>query len=114
MSPTDFKDHANDILDCAKFAFGDHKTHDKQVIYEPKRGGSFTIVGIFDNQFEQVDPNTEQVIADNQPTLGVKLDDLPYKPEKGDKVTIRKKKYRVIDSQEDGVAGATLFLHEVC
>jgi len=110
MSPTDFRKHANDILDAAKFVFGEH---DEAVIYSPKRGGSYTIVGIFDNQFEQIDPNTEQVVAANQPVLGIRLADLPYAPEKGDGVIVRGKRYRVIDSQEDGVAGASLFLHEV-
>ena len=107
----DFRHHASDILDAAKFAFGEH---DEKVLYSPKRGGTYEIVGIFDNQYEQVDPDTEQVVAANQPVLGVKLADLPGEPERGDKVQIRGKWYRVIDSQEDGVAGASLLLHEVC
>ena len=108
--PVDFKHHADDILDCAKFAFGEH---DFPVIYKPIAGGSYNIVGIFENQYEQVDPDTERVVAANQLTLGVKLSDLPYAPQKGDKVIVRNVTYRVIDSQEDGIAGAILFLHKV-
>jgi len=108
--PTDFKHHGNDILECAKFAFGEH---DEPVIYKPITGGSYDIVGIFDNQFEQVDPDTERVVAGNQVTLGIKLNDLAKKPQKKDVVIVRDIRYRVIDSQEDGVAGAILFLHKV-
>jgi hypothetical protein len=110
MSPTDFLDHADDIAECCKFAFGEHN---EKVIYEPLAGGSYTIVGIFDNQFEQLDPDTEQVIAANQPVIGVKLADLPSAPVKGDKVQIRGIWYRVYDSQEDGLAMSALFLHKV-
>lgn len=105
--PQDFRDLACNILDAAKSCFGE------AVIYIPKVGASLNIRGIYDNQFEQVDPDTEIVVANNQPTLGIKLKDLPLPPAKGDKVFIRDIEYKVIDSQEDGVAGATLFLHKV-
>lgn len=112
MSPTDFKEHANDIIDCALLVFGDHAENGKEVIYEPAKGGTFPIVGIFDDQFELIDPDTEQVISSNQVTLGIKLDDLPEAPVKGDRVIVRDTRYIVIDSREDGVAGAILFLHK--
>lgn len=104
----DFRELACDVLDLCECVFGE------DVTYEPKRGGSYDIRGIFDNQFEQVDPDTEVVISSNSPTLGVKLADLPDVPVKGDMVIIRNKRFRVIDSQEDGVVGSILFLHEVC
>lgn len=103
--PRDFRDLACNILDACKACFGE------SVKYVPKVGAPFDIRGIFDNQFEQVDPDTEIVVASNQPTLGIKLADLPLPPAKGDKVFVRDLEYRVIDSQEDGVAGAVLFLH---
>ena len=107
-NPVDFRELACEVLDLCECVFGE------DVTYEPIRGGSYEIRGIFDNQFEQVDPDTEVVIASNAPTLGVKLADLPGPPVKGDIVIIREKRFRVIDSQEDGVVGSTLLLHEVC
>lgn len=107
MPPTDFRDLANGIWDCAKDAFG------IDVTYKPKAGGTFKIRGIFDNAFEQVDPDTEQVVAMNQPILGIKNADMPFKISKGDIVIIEKTTYRVVDSQEDGVAGSSLLLHKV-
>lgn len=110
MSDSKFEELGCCILDAAKFAFGD--TVPAQ--YLPKSGGSFPLTGIFDNQFEQVDPDTEQVIASNQIIYGIKLKDLPFPVEKGDKLKMRNKIFIIHDSQEDGVAGAVLFLHEDC
>lgn len=102
----DFRDCVNDLLEVATCVFGE------DVRYFPKRGGGgFKIRGIFDTPFEQVDPDTEAVVASNSVSLGVKLKDLPFPPEKGDKILIREVAYRVIDSQEDGQGGAELFLH---
>lgn len=108
MAETNFQDLACDILEASKCAFGDKVPAQ----YLPKAGGSFPITGIFDNHFEQVDPDTEQVIASNQVTYGIKLKDLPNPPCKGDKLIRCGKTFLVIDSQEDGVVGAILFLHE--
>ncbi len=108
MADSNFEELACDILEASKCAFGIDAT------YLPKSGGSFPITGIFDNQFEQVDPDTEQVVASNQVTFGIKLKDLPLPPRKNDKLKIKDKTFRVIDSQEDGVVGSLLFLHEDC
>ena len=72
------------------------------------------INGIFDEIFEQVDPDTEVVVSSNLLTLGIKLSDLPYPPEKNDRVKLRKTIYRVVDSQEDGQGGSELILHRDC
>lgn len=106
MPPLDFRTLACNILDAAKSCFGE------DVLYVPKVGTPLNIRGIFDNQFEQIDPDTEIVISSNQPTLGIKLNDLPLPPAKGDKVFVRDIEYRIVDSQEDGVAGSLLFLHK--
>lgn len=105
MAPIDFRDCACDVLETALCTFGE------DVLYLPKSGGRQSIRGIFDNKFEQVDPDTEVVVASNVYTLGIKLADLKRPPEKGDRVKIRNVFYRVIDSQEDGVVGSELFLH---
>ncbi len=108
MPVNGFTDIGEDILDAAKDEFGESAT------YLPLSGGSFPITGMFSNQFEQVDPDTEVVVASNQVVLGVTLSDLPGPPKKGDHLIVRKTKWKVIDSQEDGVAGTSLFLHKVC
>ncbi len=105
MAPIDFRDCAKDVLETAICTFGE------SVIYTPKVGARLTIRGIFDNEFEQVDADTETVVASNVFTLGILLSDLKKPPEKGDRVIIRRIEYRVVDSQEDGVVGSELFLH---
>jgi len=107
MPPTDFKDLGSGILDVAKSCMGE------DVTFRPKSGGSFKIRGIFDDSFEQIDPDTEKVIAGNQPVLGVNLNDFSKKIQKQDIFIIRSIQYRVVDVQEDGVTGATCFLHKV-
>lgn len=83
------------------------------VVYEPLSGGSFPIDGIFNLRHVAVDPDTEQTVSSNQPTLGVKRADMPDVPKNGDKVLIREVFYRIVDSQEDGEGWLHLFLHEV-
>jgi len=107
MPPTDFKDLGSGILDVAKNCMGE------DVTFKPKSGGSFNIRGIFDDSFEQIDPNTEKVVAGNQPVLGVNLRDFSVTIKKQDQFLIRNISYRVIDVQEDGVTGAMVFLHKV-
>lgn len=104
---TDFREHVCDILDHSKCAFGE------DVVYTPRGQQPINIRGIFDREFQQVDPDTEIVIASNTPMLGVKLADIPFKPKKGDKVKIRNIEYKLTDAQEDGQGGASLILHKV-
>lgn len=85
---------------------------DGQVTYLPIAGGSFEIDAIFDTSYQSVDPGTNAVVSSHQPTIGIRLSDLPAAPAKGDTVVIDSVTYRVIESQPDGVVGATLFLHK--
>ncbi len=104
----DFDELASCVVDAAKDCLG------CDVTYLPKSGGQYKIRGIFDNTFEQVDPDTEIVIASNAPMLDIKLSDIPVKPEQGDHVIVKgNQKYRVVDSQEDGIVAAKLILHKV-
>ena len=85
----------------------------EDVFYRPRKGGSFEIKGIFDTQFVQVDPDTEEVVASNVPRVGIKLADIPFAPEQGDVLEIRNKRYKITDAQEDGLGGVSLLLHRV-
>jgi len=109
VPPQDFRDLTCGLLETATCVFGE------DVFYLPKSSNSkFPIRGIFDEVFEQVDADTETVIASTQPILGVKLADLPKnKVFKGDCFLIRKIRYVVKDSQEDGQGGSSIFLHKV-
>jgi len=111
MADSEFSSQVSDLLDCAAFAFG------IDVTYMPVKGGSHAIKAIFDNQWEQVDPDTETVIASNLPRINVKLQDLKklgIVPCKKDRVDIKGVLYQVIDSQEDGQGASELILHKVC
>lgn len=107
MPPQDFTKMADGVANRAVGVFGE------TVTYIPLKGAQFSITGIFDNLFEQIDPDTERVVASNQPNLGFREEDLPKPPEKGDRVKLRGKTYRIVDSQEDGVAMIRVMLHEV-
>lgn len=110
MSKSFFEDLVCGLLrtatsDCA---FG------KPIRYQPLgQRRRIKLNAVFDSPFEQVDPDTEILIASNQISIGIKLEDLcGLKPKKGDMVFEGKDKYRVIDSQEDGQGGSQIFLHK--
>jgi len=107
MAPPDFTKLADGVMKTAVGVFGE------TVTYVPKSGASFSPNGVFDEMFEQVDPDTERVVASQQPNIGFRKADLPNDPEQGDQIIIRGQTYRVIDSQEDGIAGLRCMLHEV-
>ncbi|MBI4209525.1 MAG: hypothetical protein HY538_07460 [Deltaproteobacteria bacterium] len=100
-----FEARVDRLLQSALFHLG------RSVSYQPLTGGIFLIRAIWDESFEQVDPESGAVIASNAPRMGVRLKDLPFTPRKEDTVVREQTPYRVIDSQEDGQGGATLLLH---
>lgn len=112
MPPKDFEDHAKDAFDRIKNSVG---TKANEVTYQPKIGSAVKLKGIFDDRAQEVNPDTEQPISSNVYTLGIKLDDLPKAPLKGDKVTIKNTLYRVVDALEDGIPGVStvLVLHRI-
>lgn len=83
------------------------------MILYPKAGGVLKIRGVFDNEYQAIDPDTEKTISANQPALGINLNDIPREVLAGDEVKIRGVSFRVIDKQEDGQGGAVLLLHKV-
>lgn len=116
--PVDFRDLTCGVLENINCAFGEYVT------YLPCRGGRFTLRATFDHRFEQVDPDTEVVIASNQPALLVKLADLPGSnhPAKRDRFVIQPNSkrgdtepvtYEVKDAQEDGQGGVLCLMHRI-
>lgn len=92
-------------------------TFGEKMEYRPKRGGRYSIFAVFDQNFEQIDPDTEAVVSVNQPRIELRLTDLPNnKAEQGDLVRVyntdrlRHETYSVQEIQEDGIGAAVLFL----
>ena len=83
----DFRDRVSKILDASTRNFGE------DVVLMPKKGGQYNIRGIFDNEWESVDPDTEQVISSQQPVLGINLHGISIRPISGDKLKIRNLKW---------------------
>lgn len=102
----DFRDRVNNVLKKCTNAFGE------VVTYYPRTGGSYNLRGIFDNEYESIDPETEQVISSNQSILGVNLNDLRFELKINDMIKIRNLMYKVVEVREDGQGGASLLIHQ--
>lgn len=107
VSMQDFRDRVSRVLNHGKKNFGEPCT-----LY-PKAGGEFTFTGIFDNNYQAVDADTEEVVSSTQPALGVNLFDFATDPKQDDQVQVRNLRYRIIDVRPDGQGGATFFLHRL-
>lgn len=81
--------------------------------YQPKTGPSYSITGIFDDAFQEVQTLDGALIQSTTPRLGVRKLDLLATPVSGDKVIINSKTYKVVEYRPDGEAGAVLILHNV-
>ena len=109
MPPLDFDELAKTAFDKIKGGLG------IPAVYLPKIGGRIPIRGVFDNRAIAIDPDTQQPISSNIITLGIQLGDIPNKPAKGDKVEVKNEFYKLVNTLEDGVIGASvvLVLHRV-
>jgi len=104
----DFRKRTDDILRTSTRVFGE------EIIFYPKTGGVFKIKGIFDNAYQAIDPDTQEVISANQATIGINLNDIPSNEIiKGDQFKVRNIQYRTVDSQEDGQGGTTVLIQKI-
>lgn len=103
----DFRDRVGRVLKSCTNTFGEQVTY-----YPPDKNGSFLLRGIFDNDFQAIDPDTEQVISGNQPVLGVNLFDLDFEIKISGKIKLRNLMYKIYDVREDGQGGASLLMHK--
>ena len=102
----DFRDHVNSILTHSTAAFGE------TVKFYPTSGGAYVVRGIFNNEYQDVDLDLQKMVSDNQPTLGINLNDVNFEIEPNScEVEIRNIFYKIIDKREDGQGGALLMLH---
>jgi hypothetical protein len=110
----DFTAAVNSVLGNVLAAFGE------QVTYVPAVGAPYSVtpagnplLGVFDEAYQGVDPNTQTVISSTQPILLVRLSDLAAPAAKGDRVTVRgTRTFTVTKTEPDGRGGTLLFLHK--
>lgn len=81
------------------------------VIYQPAEGVPYSIKGIFEASYQEVQSDG-QVVQSTHPKLGVRVLDLKQTPQPGDKVLCKGTLYRVIEYQPDGQGGADIDLQE--
>mgnify|MGYP000727945553 CR=1 FL=1 len=105
---TNWQAQVDRVLGVALSKFGESVT-----FLPPSPASSFTGKGIFTAAHKEVDPNAGAVISTNEPVLGVRLSDFATIPDNSWRVTVREVTYRVVDRQDDGEGGATLFLQKV-
>jgi len=103
----DFRNKVDRVLKHSMKEFG------REFDFYPSSGGVYRIRAIFDNDYQMVDPDTEQVVSANQSALGVNLNDFSFDVRTGDRVIVDSIMYRIIDKREDGQGGATLLLHKL-
>lgn len=75
-------------------------------------GGVSSIVGIFDNEFFEADPQANVTYASAQPRFLVQTADLPSGADYGDSITINSVNYKVRIIQPDGTGMTTLVLEK--
>ena len=109
----DFRSLVDDVLGACTDSFGEEVTFYPT---EENGGGVYEMRAIFDNAYQAVDPETEEIISANQSALGINLNDFQREGcpvNKNDKFKVRDIFYRVIDVQEDGQGGATVLVHKI-
>jgi len=99
------------VLDVCLDTFGTDM--DGMFTYMPKKGTSYKVRGIFDNEYQEADPNIEAGVTSVIPVLGVKLAELKEYPIKDDKALVKGVLYRIIDVRKDTNGGAKLYLHKL-
>lgn len=103
MNWDDIKD---DITKLGVATFGSGR------LFKPIAGGSYPIAGVFDRAWMELKLGGTVGVSGYYSYLDVRLDDLPAKPIKGDKVAISSVDYTIIDCREDGGGGARLVLQK--
>lgn len=91
------------------------KIHGDVADYTTIGNVNFTIEGVFDNNYERVDPSSDMVISSNVCVFSCHLENFPdgSEPNENDRLVIKSQDYKVIDPQEDGQGGVKLILHKV-
>ena len=68
------------------------------------------VKGIFDETYQEIDPETNAVVMSKKPRATLFLNDVAFKIKQGCGLAIRSKTYKVREIQPDGEGSATLYL----
>lgn len=82
----------------------------EEVTYTPVGGGPATVRAVFELEPIDVDPETGVMVASAEPTIEVRVADLPAAPTRGDVVVARGTSYEVAESPPPGGTWALLRL----
>jgi len=81
--------------------------------YITEGGDAITVRGVYEDQYQEVDPQTQVAVISQQPMLFCRLQDLPETRGRGDRITVRGETYRVREEQPDGYGNTDIYLHRV-
>lgn len=104
-----FNSMADVVLDITQETFNVEGGGD----YRPQKGGSYNVRVIKHAAFEEVVNNSDVTFSSTKPAATVKLKDLPYPPEKKDRIIIENIVFEVMDEQPDDMGGSMLVLRKV-
>lgn len=108
---TDFTEALDDDLDNNFF---NPEEFAEPVTVAPAGGGApYEINGIFDQEYESVQPDSDADILSVHPAIRVKTDDIPVALAPGSRFTIRTIEYEIITREPDGVGTTIYVLHKV-
>jgi hypothetical protein len=84
------------------------------IVYTPVSDAFPRVISaIFSTAHVTVDADTKSVVSSNEPTLDVRLADLPFEPDEGDRVDVGAVAYTVTDRRDDGHGGSRLILRAI-
>ncbi|CAI3953542.1 unnamed protein product [Commensalibacter communis] len=89
----------------------------RNILYHNKNGQSVHLNAVFDDVTRFHDPILgmdagNSGIVGSRVVIGIRLNDLPFEPDTGDRVTINDLDYYVQEVQKDGQGGAHLILND--
>jgi hypothetical protein len=88
-------------------------TFGETVVFTPSGGLASNKLGIFRDQFLEIDSQTGYQVLTDQPNLSIRNSDFATLPVQGDNFTIRNVNYTVHTLHRDGEAGSTILLYKV-
>lgn len=86
-------------------------TFGEEAVYSGTGMSDTTLQVIFDNNFTAIDPQTGMEVMTTQPMIGIKLDDLPREPFRGDTISLNGISYKITEYHPDSEGMAKLLLH---
>ena len=86
----------------------------EDIVYTPAVGDAVTIPAIWDESYEEVDPDTGAAIQSGQPRATVRSDDLSgIVPGPDDRITRNSETFRVVEVQPNGQGVTGIYLHGI-